>query len=285
MKRLALTVLLALWSFAAYAEEVIVTVSIPPQKYVVDRISGGTVKVNVLVPAGADPHTFSPKAQDALMLAKSSLYLGVGFVFEKSTLPRIASSYKRLQIIDTSRGLQTIAEHGHEHEEEGEHNEAQLMDPHVWVSPANMREIAKNTADALIAANPAEKSRYEAGLADFLKDIDRIDARFKALFAEKGRVSFIVYHPTFGYFAKDYGLTQLALEIDGKSPKAADLAALLDRVEDENIRIFIVQPVDTTGRKVAADLGISPQEADMLAADWMGLMERLYAIFSRESSL
>jgi zinc transport system substrate-binding protein len=271
-KKSAVIVLVFIFLSAwGYAEELTVTVSIPPQKYVVDKISGGRVKVNVLIPKGADPHNFSLKPQDALALSKSTLYIGIGFPFEDSTLKQIAVSYKNLRIIDTSKDIVKIEEHGHE------------LDPHIWISPENMLIIARSTFVALAEANPADKAFYEAGLSAFTEEIDALNARFTALFS-KGNIpkSFLVYHPALGYFADDYDLTQLSVEADGKPPKAAELAALIDAAKRDNIRLFIIQPAHAGGaaQTVAGELGIKPRQIDILSEDWGAMMESLYAAFS-----
>ena len=255
--------------------ELTVTVSIPPQKYLLERIAGERVVVNVMMGSGSDPHSFSPKIQQAVLLSKSALYIGIGFPFEASTLKQLASSYKNLEIIDSSADLDKVAEngHGHKHGEE--------LDPHVWTSPRLMVKVAENTMNALIKADPEGCQRYKSGYESFKAEALAFDERFKALF--KGEeIAFLVYHPSFGYFAADYGLHQHSIEVDGASPKALQIKAFIDDAREEGIKLFIVQPThsDAAAGVIAKELNLNTVSIDILAEDWGAMMEGLYQAFA-----
>ena len=150
----------------------LVSVSILPQEYFVKQIAGDTLEVNVLVGAGADPHTYEPKPKQMANLEKSSLYFAIGIEFEEAWLPKFSKSYPNLQIIPTQNGIERIKFQAHHHDEDDEHegphnghgeHEAHHdheghhhhhhhgeFDPHIWLDPVLVKTQAKNILDALV---------------------------------------------------------------------------------------------------------------------------------------
>ncbi len=294
MKKLLLIAVMALFAAASYAQGMTVTVSIPPQKYIIDRISDGKIKVNIMVPGGSDPHTFSPKVAQIKALTDSKLYFAVGFPFEESMIPQISKSHKNLTIVHTQEGVRMFGE------EEGylpasyigeksskkmyvkSEKEAHL-DPHIWTSPKEMMKIAENTYNALVKADPANRTAYETNYNALTADIRTADSKFTALF-NNTHVSrkFLVYHPAWGYFARDYGLEQYAVEVDGKAPRAKELKNIIERAKAEKITVFLVQPQHSADAAdtVAKDLGIKTTFIDILGNDWLVTMTQMYSAFA-----
>lgn len=266
------TVITMFFSVTAFSAEIMVTVSIAAQKYVVDKISGGKIKVNIMVDKSSDPHAFSPKASQVKLLEESSVYLGIGFPFEDTGLSRVAGSMK-IKIVKTDEGIEKLA-----HDRGASHH-----DPHIWTSPANMKKIAENTFNALKNADPANSGSYESNYKNFLSEIDSLDNRFKKLFEDKSiPKTFLVYHPTHSYFAGDYGLTQLEVEQDGKAPKPAQLKEVIDSAKKAGVRLFLVQPNQSpdSARVVSNELKIPLVTADILNEDWLESMKELHDAFS-----
>ena len=291
MNKLLLTAFVILFTALSYAQNITVTVSIPPQKYIADKLSEGKIKVNVMVPKGSDPHIFSPKASQIKQLADSALYLAIGFPFEDSMLPQISKSYKNLLIIKTQEGVNLFSE------DEGylpavqtdgkntkkTHIEETHPDPHIWTSPKQMIKIAENTFNALVKADPVNRAVYEKNCAALLADIRTADNKFNDLF-NNTRISgkFLVYHPAWSYFARDYGLKQYAIEVEGKPPKAKELKAIIEKARAENIKVFLAQPQHSanTANNIAKELGIKIYSIDILDENWMDIMAQTYGAFA-----
>ncbi len=111
------TVLFLLQTMPVWASSLGVFVSIAPQKYFVQKIGGTLVNVSLLVPAGADPHTYEPKPRQMVELSKSALYFAVGIDFEKAWLKKIAATHPRMRIVHTDEGIAKIPmtdQHRHE---------------------------------------------------------------------------------------------------------------------------------------------------------------------------
>ncbi|MGE4291224.1 MAG: metal ABC transporter solute-binding protein, Zn/Mn family [Desulfovibrio sp.] len=277
-----------------------VAVSVAPQKYAVEKIAGNGVDCVVLVPAGADPHTYEPKPSQVSRLAGADLYLSIGLEFEKAWLGRLAGVNPNLLVLPMNARLESPEEHAHgeqpghveeigdvhhEHGEHGEHGELAEeaehaehhhhhhgMDPHIWTSPAGMRQMALNTLAALERVDPANTETYKTNCDAFVAEIDALDARLQRLFADvpAERRVFLVFHPAWGHFAKAYGLTQLAIEVEGKEPGPRELAKIIDESREHGVRAVFIQPQmsQRTAQSVADAVDASVIEADPLALDW-----------------
>lgn len=283
------------------AEALSVAVAVAPQKYFVERIAGPGVQVTVLVPANADAHTYEPKPSQMKALAKAKVFMAIGLEFEEAWLPRLKSANPGIRIVRTDEGIAKLmiaehdhdADHGHKHTEKhtenhadkkapaksaapqatqkGVHDEHLEPDPHIWTSPALVRIQARHIADGLGAADPANKAAYEAGYANFMKEIDNLDAQLKSVFQGlKPGAEFMVFHPSWGYFAKDYGLTQVAIEVHGREPGPRQLKELVEHAKGLSYKVIFVQPQMSakTAKTVADAIGAKLVQADPMSADW-----------------
>lgn len=259
------------------SETVPVFVSIPPQKYFVEKIGGERVNVSVMVGPGTNAHTFEPRPAQMSGLAKARIYFAVGMEFETVWLDKIAAANPGLKIVHTEKDIEKIPMkdyHNGEHEEEhSDRHEAHhgIPDPHIWLSPPLVKVQAKNILDGLIAADSEQQAAYRSNYEAFIKETDALDAEIRGLFAEKGKGSrFMVFHPSWGYFAQAYGLEQIPIEIEGKEPKPAQLAQLIKQAQKEGIRVVFVQPrfsvknAETIAKAIQGQVAF----ADPLAEDW-----------------
>jgi zinc transport system substrate-binding protein len=260
-----------------WASSLGVFVSIAPQKYFVQKIGGNLVNVSLLVPAGADPHTYEPKPRQMVELSKSALYFAVGIDFEKAWLKKIAATHPRMRIVHTDEGIAKIPmtdQHRHEgvshkRDKKTESHDGAL-DPHVWLAPAPVKIQAAHILKALIEADPKNRLPYTAGYDAFMKELDALDGELKALFAGRKGEPFMVFHPAWGYFAEAYGLKQIPVEIEGKEPKAAQLQALIRHARERGVKVVFVQPQFSTksAEMVAREIGGQVVPVDSLAENW-----------------
>jgi zinc transport system substrate-binding protein len=252
-----------------------VFVSILPQKYFVEQIGRDQVEVSVMAPPGADPHSYEPRPKQMVELAGAKIYFAVGIEFETVWLDKIASANPGMRIVHIDEGIKKIPmvsghAHGKHHHGEDSHDHGSA-DPHVWTSPPLVKIMAKNIQAALSEIDPAHENVYEANFKTFAAEIDAIDKEFKDLFSSnKKEVSFMVFHPAWGYFAKSYGLNQIPVEIEGKDPKPAQLQTLIEDARARGIKVIFVQPQFSSrnAETVAAAIGGQVVAADPLAYDW-----------------
>lgn len=279
MSKIILPILLFLFIhlgyFPAEAEDKpVVFVSILPQKYFVQKICRDRVEVEVMVQPGASPHTYEPKASQMTRLAGASAYFAVGVSFEDTWLDKLVAVNPHMRLVRTDANIQKIAmasHHDHGEEEGGEHGESQgTPDPHTWLSPVLAKAQVQSIADSLVGLYPEQADFFKKNTKDLLEEIARLDARLRELLQDSRGRQFMVYHPAWGYFAREYGLQQVPVEIEGKQPKPAQLQKLIERARRLGVRVIFVQP--QFSRKsadiIAAEIGGEAVFADPLAEDW-----------------
>jgi len=241
-----------------------VAVSIAPQKWFVKQIMGEG-EITVLVPTGASPATYAPKPSQLRAIKKATLYFTIGVPFEKNWLKRFTSINPNLKLIDTTKGIQKHAmSHEHEaHEHEG-------LDPHVWLSPKLAKIQAKNILDALVIADKVEAKTYHDNYQALLQKIDALDKQIHTILAPIKEKSFIVFHPSFGYFAHDYNLTQIAIEKEGKEPSLKYLKHIIDYAKSHHIKTIFVAPQFSkkAAKTIASQIKGNVVTIDHLAEDW-----------------
>ncbi len=256
-------------------------VSIVPQKSFVEAIGGDLVNVSVMVLPGNSPHSYEPKPSQMKELNDAKLYFAIGVEFENAWLKRFANQNKNMIIIDTSKGIEKIAMTEHHHDEDGDDHkghkhddhdhEATSKDPHVWTSPSNIRVIAKNTLDALVNADSSNKATYEANYQALMQKINSVDNEIRNILKNTPKDSkFMVFHPAWGYFAHEYGLIQIAVEVEGKEPKPSALAQLIKEAKEENIKAIFTQPEfsDKSAKIIADELKIKVIKVSPLNPKW-----------------
>lgn len=257
-----------------------VAVSVPPQAYFVERIGGGRVDVTVMIPPGYSEVDFPLTPRAAAALSQAQLYVAVGhpsFEYERQYIRPFLARLPRIRVVDMSRGVRPLEGGGHEHAHGDVHGGG---DPHVWVAPETVRVAAGNIARGLEEIDPTHAAEYQANLQSFLAEIDRLDRDLRALLAgPPSSRTFMVYHPSWGYFAREYGLEQIAIEAEGKEPSAARLIQLIDRARHERVKVLFVQAgfPRKSAQVVADEIGGRLVPADPLERDWPANLRRVAA--------
>lgn len=260
-------------------------VSILPQRAFVQRIGGERVSVDVLVQPGQSPATYDPTPRQMAALGRAGLFFRIGVPFENGLLPRIRGSMPDLKIVDTREGvpLRVMEAHGHDghdhaHEHTQEHGAEHAQegrDPHIWLSPKLVMVQAHTICGALSEHDPEGKALYEANLRAFLIELDELDSRVAAILEPVKGGTMLVFHPSWGYFADAYGLEQWAIEVEGKTPGARQLAEIMDRAEEQGVKAIFVQPqfsrraAEVVANAIRADV----KAIDPLAEDYMVNLE------------
>jgi zinc transport system substrate-binding protein len=150
-------------------------------------------------------------------------------------------------------------------------------DPHIWLDPELVKIQASTIAAALSQLDPVHAAEYKKNLQALAADLDRVNAELAAALAPLKGKSFMVYHPAFGYFAAAYGLKQVAVESEGKEPSAKELADLIDRAKQEQVKVIFVEPQFSkkSAAAVAAAVGATVVAMDPLAPDYLHNLEAM----------
>ena len=250
-----------------------VFVSVLPQKFFAEQVGGERVEVSVLVEKNRDPHTFEPLPAQMAALSRADGYLSIGLPFEESLLPRVRQLNPSLRIFPADRGIERIRgkdEEHHGHNEHGHAHDHGGSDPHVWNGIREARTIAENTFAALAELDPEGTEHYRRNLAAFRQRLDTLDAEFRELFQGREGAAFLVFHPAWGYLAREYGLEEVAIEVDGKEPKASDMAAVITEAKRRGVKVVFVSP-QFSGRSaeiIARSIGAAVEAVNPLSEEW-----------------
>ena len=308
------TLLLSLCAVSAQAAPT-AFVTITPQKYFVDKVSGGEIPVSIMVEPGANPHAYEPRPRQMAELARASIYFTIGDSFDQTWLERIMGASPGMTIVHTAKGIDKIPmseEHDHgevhhdgemhhdgdEHHHEGEHagegHEAEAhdahgarhndhldnehgadqgtLDPHIWLDPALVKVQVAHIRDGLSLVDPERAAFYASNAAAFDKELDELDREIRSILEplpQENR-TFLVFHPSWGYFARAYGLTQASIEVDGKEPSPRDLARIIAAGKESGAKVIFVQPQfsQKSAAVIAKQIGATVVRLDPLAEDW-----------------
>ena len=250
-------------------------VSILPEKTFVEAIGGDKVSVSVMVLPGNSPHTYEPKPSQMKDVAKATFYFAIGVEFENVWLEKFKNLNKEMQVIDLSKGIHKLSIVAH-HDEHSDHkashkDEHEGDDPHIWTDPENVKIIALHIYETLMQADPENKVYYKLNYEKFIAEIKQTDSKIKSILSSKEKgTKFMVFHPSWGYFAKAYGLKQLPVEIEGKSPKPKELINLIKEAREEKISAIFTQPEfsDSIAKVMANELKIKVIKVSPLSPNW-----------------
>ncbi len=281
------------------SDKVQVVVSILPQQYFVKRIGGDNVAVSVMVGPGDEPHTYEPKSEQLKALSQADTYMRIQVDFEQAWMDRIQALNSKMLIVDTTQGIERIPIAAHHHGDEETHHadegekdtaakdtEIEHPDPHIWLSPQRVKIQARTIYNALVDLDPDNKPEYQENLQRFLTDIDALDAEIRNTLEGVQTRKFMVFHPAWGYFARDYGLEMIPVEVGGTEPSAAELAALITQAKAENIKVIFAQPAFSTkdAETIARQIGGEVVPLDPLAPDWLENLRQVGKTFGQTLS-
>ncbi len=270
LRKLLPVLLLACLTASASAATLPVLVSIMPQQWLVEQVGGDLVTVSVLLDKGQDPHGMQPTPEQVTTLFRSKVYFAIGLEFERELLAKIRQTETKVRVVDISSGIKKISmsQHEHGHYDQDEAHSGGL-DPHIWLDPQNLQQMAASMAAALAEADPANAAVYQQNSQKVAQELTALHEELQTLLAPFKGQTFLVYHPAFGYFAKAYGLRQEAVEIEGKSPSPKQLYDLIGKAKQEQAKVIFVQPQfdRKNAETVAKAIGGRVAVLDPMAAD------------------
>ncbi|WP_406656500.1 zinc ABC transporter substrate-binding protein [Methanolobus sp. ZRKC2] len=336
---------------ASSADKPFVVVSVLPEAEFVEKIGGDEVEVMVMVPPGADPHSYEVTPGQLRDLSNADMYVkvGSGLSFENVWMDRLMEVNPDMLVVDASSGVhlrtmeahshdhegeehedehdhanESEEEHGEEHEDEHDHaneseeeheeehdhaneseeeheeehedehdhaneseeehdHSAESRDPHIWTSPKEAQVMVENIYDGLVEVDPENTDFYTQNKNAYIAELDAADANIRETLAGEEGSSFIVYHPAWGYFADEYSLEQISVEIEGKEPSVQDMQRLIDTAKEKNIKVIFVQSgfSTTSAQTIANEIDGEVVEVDPLAKDYIGNLANVTAAFEK----
>jgi zinc transport system substrate-binding protein len=278
-----------------------VVTTIYPLYFLASEIGGEKAHVVNLIPAGVEPHDWSPKSKELQLASKAQVFLYNGAGLEGWTEDFLSGlgDERPLMAVEASRGITLLegsgAAHSHggfeDHQEE-EHEDADHhhlnIDPHTWVSPRSMLVMAGNVRDAFVEADRANEAYYEKRYDDLKNRLEVLDRKFSESLAPFAGQEIVVSHQAFGYLARDYGLRQVAvmgLSPDAE-PRAQDLLGIIQFMKEKQIRAVFFEELGTNAlaERIAKETGaqtlvLNPAEGltpeqEKTGDNYLTLMER-----------
>lgn len=270
------TLLSFLFSSFAYSDTLshYVLVTVAPHKFFVEQIAGDTIEIGLLVPAGASSHTFEPTPRQMLQASKADLWFGIGEMFETRTLRALQSYHTCLKLVDLRQNIPLITTHDHAAHSCSHPNCADL---HIWLSPKLAKFQAQTIAKALIETYPEHAEEYKRRAAIFLDQLDLLDKDIEATLKPLKNRIFLVSHPSYTYFAKDYNLEQLSIEFEGKDPTPRQLTGIIHQARLSKIKtIFIQSQYSNKGAKlIAQEIGAKVVNLDPYSENYLDSMRNI----------
>lgn len=251
-----------------------VFVSILPQKFFVEKIAGNQINVNVMVGNGMSPETYEPLPQQMAALAKSKIYFSIGVPFEDSWLEKIKKNNPGVRFVNTAGGIQKLpmeAEAEIFSESSGEHSHEGTLDPHIWLDPKLVKTQAETIEKALSEIFPEKAELFRQNYLSFVSELDSADSYIRSEITKSGVKEFLVFHPSWGYFAKEYGIRQIPVEIEGKEPGLRELGKIIDFVKKEKINTIFVQKQFSTksAEAISRETAVAVVQIDPLSEDYI----------------
>ncbi|CAK7071005.1 MAG: hypothetical protein DELT_01881 [Desulfovibrio sp.] len=280
----------------AHASPIAVTVSIPPQKYFVEAVGGDDVVVTVMTGKGRDPHSYEPTAAQMEGISKAEVYIAIGVPFETQWLPKFAALNPAMRTVFLLRGVERItgqpdlalrdsggARFARSEKKEDTHDGCahhhhglEGDDPHIWLSPKVMADTIPAIVQALAKARPGKAAAFEERGKKLTAKTLQLDSDITALFASlpAERRTFLTFHQSWAYYARNYGLREAAVELEGREIGPKSMALLIDFAKKNAITVIVSDP--TTNKSalaaVAKSLNAKTLAATPLEEDWPASM-------------
>lgn len=252
----------------------LLAVSIEPQRKMLEELAGDRFEVVSVMPAGANPETYDPPMSTRAKIADAKAYFTVGHLpFEQTVAPGLPK-------IDTSVGIMPVTgthSHGHEHDHAHEHSHAHDhahahdhgdADPHVWTSLRNAKAMTYIMMTSLVEADPTNAETYRSNFARMAHRYDSLDNVVAERLAGGG--AFAVWHPSLSYFARDYGLRQIAVGQESKEMPIGRLKEVIDAAKANKVKVFFFQKEydSRQAENVNKEIGSRIVNINPLAYDW-----------------
>ena len=229
-----------------------------------------------MVKPGSSPHNYEPKPSQMKSLVNSKAYFLVGDPFEQAWMDKFKQNAKNTLFVDTTKGIEKIQMQEHNHHDEAnvdakhdEHDHSGF-DPHVWLDPLLVKIQAKNIYEAMVEIDSQNGDFYKTNYEEFIKELDTLDENIKTILSPYKDKAFMVFHPSWGYFAKRYDLEQISIEIEGKEPKPNELVELIEEAKKHDIKIVFVAPQfsQKSAKTISKNINANVIAIDPISGNW-----------------
>ena len=239
-------------------DKLTVAVGIVPEESFVKAVAGDSVNIVTMIPPGRSTANYQPSPKEMREFSEASVYFAMGVPAENSNIiPKAKELNEDVEIVNLAHRVGEVHPHryfdkkeGHSHDD----NDHKGRDPHIWMSPKRVKVMIDIIRDELVKLNPDKEDMYHENAKNYKEKLDNIDKEIKNTLSKVEEQSFIIYHPSFGYFADDYGLNMIAIEESGKEATPKKLAKVIDIAKQKDIKfVFYQKEFDSQQAETIAD--------------------------------
>jgi len=235
-----------------------IAVTIEPLRFFTEQIAGDRYEVMTIVQPGGNPETYEPTPRQMVELSKAAIYIKVGKIgFEQTWMGKLQENAPKMKVKDSSEGIEYIKDNNG------------IEDPHTWMSCRNARIISRNICNALIAENREDSTYFRENLKKLEEKITETENAVKKILEGKN-TTFVIYHPILTYFARDYNLTQLPIEEEGREPSARQIHNLIVTAQQRKVRTVFVQKEFSprNAMQITEATGAEAKDINPLSYNW-----------------
>lgn len=236
-------------------DEINISVSLPPYADFVKRIVGNRANIYTLIPPGINAHSFEPSPETIKQVVKSNIYFRVGPIFNLENILFNKIGHNSFNMIsDCSKGIEIIDN-----------------DPHLWLAPNNVKIITKSILDVMVAEYPQHKNYFTNNRNKFITELESVDSLINERLNQKKNRVILVYHPAWKYLSKHYNLEEIAIEQEGKSPRAKDLQNFIVLAKSKGANCIFFDPHfdESAVSTIAVSLGLEVSSLNPLPTNYI----------------
>jgi zinc transport system substrate-binding protein len=259
----------------------VVFTSIYPLYFTANQIAGDKLDVRLVVPNGTEIHSYDPSPKKIAQLEEADLlfYNGLGLEPWASRLKKNLSG-KRIKLINVSEieGVKLLAaeerktnlnakdaahhhedsvnEHGEHSEETTSHDHGTKYDPHLWLDPINLQQIASRMWEEFSGLDPSNEGVYEENYRQFSRKIETLDKEYRENLVVTDDDYILVSHAAFSYLADRYNFKQLAVMgvTPHEEPTPQRLTKIIDRIAEHDLQyVFKEELADSASIDMIAE--------------------------------
>lgn len=274
MKKLFILILIVIYSCSPISDKKdLLFVSIPPQKFILDKLTGNKFDIEIMVKPGFTPETYEPLPEQIFKLAKAKAFMLLDLPFEEKWVSKIKDNNKNLLLFYNNEGIKKRKVESLEHfnSTDGHNHKNMLYDPHIWLDPINFKTISENIFNALLKIYPQYKDDFLKNLNDLNNELETFHQSAKNRIEKKEIAAFLIYHPSYGYFADRYSILQIPIEFEGKQPSPKELDEVSSIIKKYNLtKIFIQEQFASKAvEAITNSLNLSIIKTDPLTYDYI----------------
>lgn len=253
-----------------------IAVSIKPEEAFVNAVVGDKGNITTVIPSGFSPANYQPSPKELEEISDSDLYFSIGIAAENNIIPKIINTSTDIISLKDA----TLEKYPLLYINSLETEEANA-DPHIWMSPKRVIEMVNLVKDSIISLDPENKDYYSTNAEKYISELEELDEYTRKTINDNSFKDFVIYHPSLGYFADDYGLNMVVIEEGGKNATIETISEVISFAKDNNIKIIFYQEEfdSKQANVIAEEINGKTISLDILSEDYINNFKKIVDTF------